>query len=48
MGKHGGKREGAGRPKINDGTEKSVQIDFRVTEHQKKLIARKLKNRGLL
>lgn len=47
MGKHGGKREGAGRPKINDGTEKSVQIAFRVTEHQKKLIAAKAEKQGL-
>ena len=47
MGKHGGKREGSGRPKISDGTQKSVQIAFRVTERQKQMILEKARKEGL-
>lgn len=47
MGQHGGRREGSGRPKINDGTQKSVQIAFRVTEEQKKVLLEKAEKHGL-
>lgn len=46
MEKHGGKREGAGRPKKSDGTQKSVQIAFRVTEHQKEVLFAKAEKAG--
>lgn len=45
MAQHGGKREGAGRPKTDNG--KSVQIAFRVTEEQKQMILEKAEREGL-
>lgn len=47
MGKHGGRREGSGRPKINKASQKSVQVAFRVTEKQKKMILEKADKQGL-
>ncbi|MCR5125056.1 MAG: hypothetical protein K6B43_07670 [Treponema sp.] len=45
--KRGGAREGAGRHKITDGSQKSVQIAFRVSKEQKELILQKAKAENL-
>lgn len=43
----GGVREGAGRKKMSISTKKTVQVAFRVTEEQKKIILEKAKNQNL-
>jgi uncharacterized protein (DUF1778 family) len=43
----GGVRKGAGRKKMSISTKKTVQIAFRVTEEQKKIILEKAKNQNL-
>lgn len=47
MSKQGGVRIGAGRKKIIDGTKKNLQIAFRVTEEQKKIILKNAEKQNL-